>query len=387
MSIGTATAAAFAAVAGLAGILAARDDRPAAAARRDARALVRAPAFERAIDELEHVDDWTDLAGLEAAVERRGEVASRLEREVRAAGDELVDAAVDLVIDGSDEDRRRAELLLAQRPRLTAAAYARLEGAARFDAWALALLHRRGFEDFLVDEVESSHGWWCVPCPSPIASVAAELRDRLALDGHRLAGCSEEFQESYRREALPELDRIAENVTHDELFATDLDGDEDPEIVVAAEAWKDSPSYERLAFVALIDRAGQDAAWRVAAFERAEQDEHFEGFEVRDFDRDGTPEVAVRSRLRAWQVGHVRMVRFGALAPFPRLDSGAPCPKVLLVDRTLDEPTRFVTSCVHVPGVGGTATELVGVLATRRACFTWKGDAFVPAETIFVPHR
>jgi hypothetical protein len=387
MSIGTATAAACAAVAGLAGVLAPGDDGPAASTRRDARALVRAPGFDRAIDELESAEEWTDYEGRLAVEEHRREVKLRLERDVRAGGDELVDAAVDLVVDGDDEDRRRAELLLAQRPHLPAAAYARLEGAARFDAWALALLHRRSSEDFLVDEVESTHCGWCVSGSDPVASVAADLRDRLAFDGHRLAQCTEEFQEDYRREALPKLERLAENITLDESFATDLDGDEDPEVVVAAEAWKDSHYLEGLAFVALLDREGKDAPWRVVAFEHVEQGEHFEGFVVRDFDRDGTPEVAVRSRMQNWPIGYARMVRFGAQAPFPRLESVDPCVKVLLVDRTLDEPTRFVTSGCHVRDADGPSTLLSGMVAVQRECFTWKGDVFVPAETIFVPYR
>src|SRR5262249_20778821 len=104
MSIGSATAAACAAVVGLAGVLATGAGGAAAPARRDARALVRAPAFDRAIDALEHVEPWSDLDEFDAVLERRREAADRLARDVLAGGDELVDAAVDLVIAGDDED-------------------------------------------------------------------------------------------------------------------------------------------------------------------------------------------------------------------------------------------------------------------------------------------
>lgn len=388
MSIGPAAAAALAFVAPaafVAWVTAASDDRDSRKAVRDARALVRAPDFERAIDDLERVEEWSDLEGLEAAVARRGELAARLARDVRAGGAELVDAAVDLVLEGAGEDRRRAELLLAQLDRLPPAAYARLEGAERFDAWALSLLHRRSRGDFLIDPPPDEGSWWSLM--SPVSDVAADLRERLAFDGRAQAGFNEEFLEAYRRDGLARLERLAENVASDEYLATDLDGDDDPEVVVAARVWKDSGFHEQLGFVALVDRDGRAASWRVVAFERMEDGDRLEEFIARDFDRDGTIEVAVRTRLQGWDIGTVRMVRKDATAPFPRVTSWSPCGEVLLLERTRDEPARFVETRTHIRGVGGTVSELVGVLASERRCFEWKGDRFVEAETIFAPYR
>jgi hypothetical protein len=92
-------------------------------------------------------------------------------------------AAVEVVRDGNDEDRRRAELLLAQVRQLPTFAVARLEGATDFEPWALALLHRREHEDLLVDD-PVSRPWFMVPRPDPVAQVEAEPTRFVTSDDH-----------------------------------------------------------------------------------------------------------------------------------------------------------------------------------------------------------
>lgn len=345
-----------------------------------ARALVRAAELDAAIDLLE-----SDDPPLRDDLELRGRTLGALRSRVAGMGDELVRAAVAVALHGEPEDRRRAQLLLAQQPRLPGWAGAALEASPGFEAWALAQLTRRRRADYLIDlrRGDPQEAGW--PGKAAIRQVEGDLARRIAYDDAQLAGCNEEYLEDYRTIALPRMADLSEALPWDAWIGADLDGDGDPECVVACDFWAGTGTgwHDELSFVALLDRFDAQARWRIAAFERLETGEAPVEMLVRDFDRDGRAEVAVRSERRGGPFGAVRIVAAGATAPLPRLVAWNPVQRIVLLERSAEEPVRFVSSAWHLPNLTGKSQELIGTMAARRETFLWNGRAFEPAETLY----
>jgi hypothetical protein len=355
-----------------------------------ARALVRTPAFDAAIEYLEDSPEEPDDPTSTRLVERRGEVMGDFARRVLDAGEALIRAAVEVVAASDDaEDRRRAQLLLAQHARLPAYATRRLEGSARFEAWAHAQLHRRPGDDYLLEPLHSDS--WAgnyVNWPPPARELQAELADRVGFSSERLARCTEEYQDDYLHVAIPRLHRLAELVEHSPGADHDFDGDGDPEAVITCNFWEwdcETGWNDDLSFVALLDRASPQLPWRIAAFERLEDGEYVEDVLVRDFDRDGAAEAAIRTRYHGFWAGAIRILGLRTTSPLPRVFAAQTCGRCILLERSNEEPVRFVTSGYHVASPVGTWGEAVGVLASARECWVWNGTELAPAETIYAP--
>jgi hypothetical protein len=356
---------------------------------------VRAPEYERAIDELEHPERFKDDPAFRydpkdpddapgrKLVERREQVLAKFTKQAHDEGDALIRAAVEVLLhDENAEDRRRAQLLLAQFPRLPRWATVKLEGCETFDAWALAQLARRANGDLLLDQLRTdpANSYWSI-YPPPAKVLERELAARIALSDEELAKCSDEYRDSYREVAPSRLEHLAEIVSKCPGEERDFDGDGDPEAIVTCNFWKGSEAgwLDRMGFVALLDRDRVDAPWRVAVFERLDQGEEVEDVVVRDFDRDGVAEAFVRSRGHGGRAGYwvSHMIGLHTTSPLPSLG------RTTLLERSIEEPTRFVECRLHVDAGWGGWSEGVGALADERRCSVWKDGAFVESDLVY----
>ena len=293
--------------------------------------------------------------------ELRSEAATQLDRVVADGGEALRDAALRRMRELHGDERRRAELVLAQAATVPPESVRALLSSddPELGTWAWLNLSRRKdageAPPWSVDPPSPLRPVDLGPARDPLLDVHAQIRD--ALPGFEMSGTRTTLR---RDDEEPEGLRL---LRHD----TDLDGDGISEELVAAET---AEEYPRSVFLAVLRRDSADAPWTLAGL-RVSEWGHDEVI-VTDLDGDGRDDVAVASTIPAsptlselsvWSHADRRFVDLG-----PSYHAA-----VLILRRAPREPAVLVTRWPYKDNYGGTAISLVGVCATEFQLWRWDG--------------
>ena len=268
-------------------------------------------------------------------IEARDGTLGELGEIVRASGPVVVAAAVRAILRDDASDRKRAQLLLTCFDSLPRHAYVALEGSEGIIPWAFSMLSRRLASDFLLDPEDQAFVRELEGEEDPLKILAADLGSRLCIPESELESLKEDFVEDYTREYLPRLAELWEHVGWFERFFIDLDGDGVEEFVVASNDLWDTFWVHEFRFIALLRRESRSSPWSVARFELLCEREEILETVVGDFDRDGTREVLVRSHMPGGGTGFVHMVSLQCPQPadsFPVLYSYKPSCRVFMLE-------------------------------------------------------
>jgi len=257
--------------------------------------------------------------------------------------------------------------------------------------WSYAQLWLGRGTDGLLPEVRESAGVWPSDAPfdaDPVRTVAKAIRDKLVRSEKELAKSKPEFVADYRNECLPRLAHIWEHIPEKERLWVDFEGDGSYEMVVAADSlWPNTFWFHAFRFVAVIARDTDTRNWRLISFDRLGDGERITDTLVRDLDRDGLPEVVVRSQGLGMNsgTGFARVYSKSNLDKPVKTTSGELSFEVLVLERSPEAPVVLVTSDYYLRHSGCTVVEMAGVLGLKKQLHVWRkgrlrkiGEAYVP---------
>lgn len=303
------------------------------------------------------------------------DASERLRRCVRSRPDEVVSDELELV--GSSDPQRslRAQLLLAQLPRLPHGWRSRLRGDASLAAQVYAALRDRSTEQTAREGDGEAVDDQAVVL---LESVATELCAQLSISEEELDGGKPDFAADYRRECAPRLSRPQEFVTADDCTWVDLDGDMARELVVVCDSVWQTFWLHDIAFVAVIHPATRSLQlWRLPHGGRVRS------IQALDFDGDGASEVAISVDVmggRAPVSALMVVSRHGVVS----LSAEGPS-NDLVVFRVNDRPLIAARAGLDWRFPGGTATERCGALAARHDVFRFDAGKFALVTPVWLP--
>jgi hypothetical protein len=269
---------------------------------------------------------------------------------------------------GGPDERRRAQLVLAQVPDVPARLLAPLLESDDPAAWLFARLRSCGADELerldreATERLDRSLG--TATAEDPVAVVAEEVRRRLGPDEGRLLG-----------RVPPPMKRW-----------WDLDGDERREMALFS--LRSLGSRKGLAAAAVVGRPAADAPWSIRWFRPFEDSDVDGELLVTDLDGDGREEALLRWEIVAGWCWGCALVLTGPESlerPLELTSSGSPRLRVFLVQRSPAAAPFLVTWGGHRETNGGKAVVYSGLLAWEARMHALRRGRLEAAGSVFLP--
>jgi hypothetical protein len=300
----------------------------------------------------------------------RSEALRQFGRIVSEGGDGLRDAALRRMQEHRGDDRRRAELVLAQIPELPAEQVRPLldDEDIEVATWAYLTLERAKVADLKPWTDDTS-----APLPAP-TTLTADERDPL-LDAFDLV---REQVEGFELSSTTASHCDAEGERESLVFTRWrlARGDETLHVVLAR-----SGEYRDPAFIAVLRRASADARW---ALEKLVADERLRHADlvIQDLDGDALPDVAVsywNGGTPSW--GCLALLSASRAGGF----AGTYCHGDVRVIRRAERPAPFLLERTpYESNYGGTAVWTLGVVATQYDISTWTESGIRQVGSVWI---
>ncbi len=302
----------------------------------------------------------------------RSEALKQLERVVREGGDALRDAAIARIRARGGDERKVAELVLAQFEKLPDEAIRPLlaDRDVEVATWAYLTLDRAEAADLEPwSDLTAADGLATIDlAPSerdPLLDVFPRIREKVA--GFELSAARASRRSPDEEEPTElTLSRWRPAARDGELY-----------VVLASEHEWQSP-----VFVAILERDKADAPWSLSELVTEEQCRHIRvGFE--DVDGDGLPDVC----LAYWSGGTPSWECLDAFSSRSKtlVGCGMSChDDVQIVRRGADVTPLLLERAPYKANYGGTAVWTVGVAATRYDVSRWADAGPVHVGSVWI---
>ncbi|MCO5169728.1 MAG: VCBS repeat-containing protein [Planctomycetes bacterium] len=298
-----------------------------------------------------------------------------LRRRLRTRQDAVLVRELEFVASADARRSMRAQLLLAQVPRLPEETRSRLLNRESLSAQAYAALRAPPRQE---PERRATDGTMDADTLHLLDAVAAEIHTGLSIRVEELEVEKPEFAADYLRECAPRLSRPQEFVRADQCLWVDLDGDGTRELVVVCDSVWETFWLHDLAFVGVIHAATRRLRlWRLPVGGRVRS------VRALDLDGDGSPEIVVVLEVMGGRaVGSaVLVVSSEGVTSLPVVGASSGIRLLGLGDVQL----VVARSGPDWQFPDGAAKELCGALAARHDVYRFRAGVLEKLTSVWLP--
>lgn len=318
----------------------------------------------------------------EQYLDLRGKSMGALEAYVKSAGSSLLNCAIDLVLNGTPAQRKRAMLLLAQYDKIPDYALQRLRQSCKPQIWAYWHILSYGSQDDL-DKILSLQPQDVHASMSPyVKPIPDDAQEQIGRHLSSIWGVEQE---------IAEQDDICRSISHKFLFDFSQAFYADQLALLANDSSYmdlDNNSLCEIFFIAVFSKLNKREGWRLQSYELLESGEVITDVLVGDFDSDETiAEFCIRSRILGGSGGTGVIRMYDSWEPVipHRLSSSKPDFRVCILEK--DNIVYFITSDYYLQAhTGTTALEGFGVMAWEKTVYQW-GFTFYEVAELYTPLR